>query len=248
MKYVSLFSLLCLGLYACKPKPPKADTSTSSVYSNNSNAITDSGFIAGDLFFTAERSMPFDLIKAGTHPEKLRSKGDTLYADDKEILLGDKDAITGMGIYKKLDSAIRFEDYRTDSVLHSKPAAPDFRSDRSALQFVTRIKEACKDGTTDFAGKYTIVEWGCGTECLGMAMVDRENGKIIYSHIPFDTADGHYGLKYRKDSRLLLVNSYLADDYPGYYLCTDFRVLCYYVWTGDRFRLVKKYPSYCINR
>lgn len=53
----------------------------------------------------------------------------------------------------------------------------------------------------NFAGKYTIVTWGCGVDCQHSVVVDRENGEIINHGIL-----AAHGLSYSKDSRLLIVN------------------------------------------
>ncbi|MEZ4951922.1 MAG: hypothetical protein R2784_21385 [Saprospiraceae bacterium] len=49
-----------------------------------------------------------------------------------------------------------------------------------------------------------------------MAIVDRVDGKIIYSQIPFDTADGHSGSDYKIDSRMLIINSGTLSEFDGY--------------------------------
>ena len=67
-----------------------------------------------------------------------------------------------------------------------------------------------------------------------MALVDRINGRVFYSnmYLPYDSVDGHWGIDFRKDSRLLVVNSYLLLDYPGYVM-QSWRKLSVYKWTGN---------------
>lgn len=47
-----------------------------------------------------------------------------------------------------------------------------------AANFKTAINEAVEAGP-NFAGKYAVAQWGCGTGCQGHAVVNVESGKII---------------------------------------------------------------------
>jgi hypothetical protein len=47
-----------------------------------------------------------------------------------------------------------------------------------AVNFKTAIDEAVAAGP-NFAGKYAVAQWGCGTGCQGHAVVNVESGKII---------------------------------------------------------------------
>ncbi len=49
---------------------------------------------------------------------------------------------------------------------------------KQAGEFKTAIDEAVAAGP-NFAGKYTVAQWGCGTGCQGHAVVNVESGKII---------------------------------------------------------------------
>lgn len=93
-----------------------------------------------------------------------------------------------------------FSSYPVDYDFFGTPAEPDFSTNTNALQFVTKIKEGAKNGP-NFAGKYTIVTWGCGTSCQSSAILDTENGKIITLGII-----SAYGISYRLDSNLLIIN------------------------------------------
>jgi hypothetical protein len=78
------------------------------------------------------------------------------------------------------------------------------------------IENGCKNNEINFAGHYTIIEWGCGTACALMAIVDRINGQIIYSKIPFDKSDGHTGSNFKIDSRMLIINTESLSEYDNY--------------------------------
>jgi hypothetical protein len=69
-----------------------------------------------------------------------------------------------------------------------------------ALTYRTRIREAVRSGT-NFAGHYTLVTIGCGTNCARHTIVDTKTGQIIMSGLP-----SIMGIAYKKNSRLLIVN------------------------------------------
>lgn len=90
------------------------------------------------------------------------------------------------------------------------PVKVNFSSRPEAKSYYTRITEGVSEGP-NFAGHYRFEEWGCGTECIGYAIVDLITGNII---------DFDYGGKrelypyYYADSRLLTFNS--KDDLGRY--------------------------------
>lgn len=68
-----------------------------------------------------------------------------------------------------------------DRPLYGGPIAPiDFENSNLSKvgEFKTAISEAVAKGP-NFAGKYTVAQWGCGTGCQGHAVVNVESGKII---------------------------------------------------------------------
>jgi hypothetical protein len=168
--------------------------------------ISDSIYKIGEFLFEAKKNAKFEFIKKGGMP-KTKTKGDTLYFDNNILLLGDMDEITSPGIFKKFKFKTQFKDFKTNSLYKGKLAKPNFLTDKYAKRFITRIKDGCENSGVNFAGHYTIVEWGCGAACAEMVIVDRINGEIIYSKIPFDTADGHCGVEYKIDSRMLIINT-----------------------------------------
>src|SRR3990172_13148560 len=69
-----------------------------------------------------------------------------------------------------------------DSVLvkrfEGSPKPVDFTSHANAKEYYTRITQAAKNGP-NFSGSFTVVYWGCGTDCFGYSVVSAETGKII---------------------------------------------------------------------
>jgi len=69
-----------------------------------------------------------------------------------------------------------FSDYPTEQAVTARPKPPVLVSARDRL-YRTRIKEAAAKGP-NFAGHYSVAEWGCGTACHQLAIVDLNTGKV----------------------------------------------------------------------
>lgn len=93
-----------------------------------------------------------------------------------------------------------------------KPAPVDLKSDPQAPMYRTRLREGAKAGP-NFAGFYTVVTWGCGTQCASGAVIDARTGKVQFLPEPSDTG----GIEYRLDSRLLVTNATTSDISPDDY-------------------------------
>ena len=188
---------------------------TPSIDSISEEAIGDSIYKIGDFLFEAKKNAKFEFVTKGLKP-KLETKGDTLYSDDQIVMLGDIQEIVSPGIYKKFAFKSQFDNYKVDRIYKGQLAKPNFRTDQSAKTFITRIQDGCKEMGVNFAGHYTIVEWGCGTQCLNFAIVDRISGKIIFSQFQSDTIEGHFGIDYRIDSRMIIMETEAFSEYSGY--------------------------------
>lgn len=224
MKTLIYILTLALALQSCDNKTNRQNTSndvslTTETITKRPLEIDDSIYKINDFFFEAKKNATFEFIPKG-QKSKLETKGDTLYSDDHILMLGDYQEIVSPGIYKKFSFKTQFDDYKVDKVYDGQLAPPNFKTDPSANYFKTRIIEGCKEEGVNFAGQYTIVEWGCGALCRQMAIVDRISGQLIYSQIPFDTVDGHSGTNYKIDSRILIINTEALSEFydyePGY--------------------------------
>jgi hypothetical protein len=136
-----------------------------------------------------------------------------------------------------------FEQYRVppSALFRGTPAPPQFKTSGQRM-FRTVIREATKKGP-NFAGQYRIAEWGCGTGCEAIAIVDVKSGAIYDG--PFGTLPkaGVYlgpnvdadetGMSYHLDSRLLVIRGC-----PNFTACGEY----YYEWTGSRFNLLQRIP------
>ena len=136
-----------------------------------------------------------------------------------------------------------FDDYRVPpgAIFKGVPASPQFKTPGQRM-FRTVIGEAVKKGP-NFAGHYTIADWGCGTACESIAIIDAESGTVFdgpFGKLP--KAAFYYGpnvdedktdLDYHLDSRL-----FVARGCPNFTACGAY----YYEWTGAAFRLLANVP------
>lgn len=132
-----------------------------------------------------------------------------------------------------------FDQYKVADKYTGKPATPILRT-RMQKTFRTTIRESAQDGP-NFAGHYTLAEWGCGAGCVSMAIVDAKTGQTFdgpFSLLGYDLSyvyeGGEEQLEFRIGSRLII-----ARGCPGEKDCGSY----YYHWTGDRFKLLRKAPA-----
>lgn len=122
----------------------------------------------------------------------------------------------------------RFENYPVAAVFKEKPAVPILTT-AEERRYRTVIRRGMEKGygvsdTVDgrerpgpnFAGRYYIITWGCGSPCLMAAIVDGKTGRVFPP--PFHHGPGHSyfqvpwafpmgpALDYRLNSRLLIAN------------------------------------------
>jgi len=123
---------------------------------------------------------------------------------------------------------LRFEDYRVadTSLGHRRAAAVDLASAGYGRMYRTRLREGAAEGP-NFAGRYTVVYWGCGTGCQVVAVVDARTGRL--SRQTLLTSNG---VQYRRDSRLLFADPPTPEQPPN---CASCGTPAYYEWRGNRF-------------
>lgn len=93
----------------------------------------------------------------------------------------------------------KFNNYPVLTIYKGKIADIDYSSDPEAKRFRTRLNKGIKDGP-NFAGFYRLIEWGCGTNCSTIVIVNVKNGKI-------SDWNGTCGIStFKLDSRLLVLN------------------------------------------
>lgn len=82
-----------------------------------------------------------------------------------------------------------------------RSVAADFATAPAALHHRTAITKDIARGV-NFAGHYVLAEWGCGTNCYGMAVVDASTGAIQ----GYGTTSTQL-FSYQKNSRLIGSNT-----------------------------------------
>ena len=135
---------------------------------------------------------------------------------------------------------IPFSKYPASEVFQGRPVPP-ITSTGNARMFRTRLREAARKGP-NFAGHYTIAEWGCGSGCLSFAIVDALTGQVHWPPFSADivgipwlgTATGreYQGIVYRLDSRLLIIDGCPDDKERG---CGTY----YFEWTGNKLKRLR---------
>lgn len=137
---------------------------------------------------------------------------------------------------RKSRPAPKFEDYPVREI-YKGPVAPVRLDSRKARMFRTRLREDSRGGP-NFAGRYTVVVWGCGTGCAQMGVVDARNGRVYFPPVEYmdipDMEDAEVRSRvFRLDSRLLVITKNLYDGQGTY-------TAYYYLFDGGRFRLLRK--------
>lgn len=115
---------------------------------------------------------------------------------------------------------------------NSHPKAKEYRS---------RIKEALLNEEVNFAGKYILTQWGCGTACIQAGIIDAQTGTVYLPVILQGVTQGynpafedHEMIEFKKNSKLLII--YGA---AGYKEKETTQGISYYEWTGKDFKLLK---------
>ena len=132
--------------------------------------------------------------------------------------------------------APRFEDYPAREI-YKGPPAPVRLDSRMARMFRTRLREDSRRGP-NFAGRYTVVIWGCGSGCAQMGVVDARTGRVYFPPVEYmdiiDMEDeAERSRWFRLDSRLLRITQNYYDGRGGY-------AAYYYLFDNNRFRLLRK--------
>ncbi len=102
----------------------------------------------------------------------------------------------------------RFSDYPV-SERYAGKTAPLVLSGEARM-FRTRLKDAAS-GKPNFAGHFIVTTWGCGTECIGGAIIDAKTGRVFM--LPFTlccwapgTVDENFKpVEFRLNSNLLVL-------------------------------------------
>ncbi len=141
-----------------------------------------------------------------------------------------------------------FSEYPVSAIFKGKPVAPRLVQPGDRL-FRSRILEGAAAGP-NFAGHFSIAEWGCGTACVSIAIVDAETGRVypgLFVILGYgrarkyaDVDEGRYApLSYVLSSRLLIARGCPEDENCASY---------FYEWSRSRFKMLRKVPGEAIRR
>jgi len=138
---------------------------------------------------------------------------------------------------KAQESLPRFSDFPAGEKFAGTPAAPVFTG-AEARRYRTVIQRQAAAGP-NFAGHFTVATWGCGSTCIGFAVVDARTGEIHFHptvrramQVPYQTDSV---LQYRPDSRLLVIAG--ETEGPAEQSSSG---KFYYEWKDGRFSLLAK--------
>lgn len=122
----------------------------------------------------------------------------------------------------------------------------NLKSHKMARMFRTSLRESLKGGV-NFAGKFIVSVTGCGTGCIQARIINAKTGAVYFPDpllgISWTSEIGDAEmLDYKKNSRLLIVNGYVASgkkDVDGYDEMTEEFGTWYYEWMGTNLKLIK---------
>jgi hypothetical protein len=144
--------------------------------------------------------------------------------------------------------APRFEDYPAKPYRGSN-ATPDLRSHRDSREYRTRLR-AWAEEKPNFAGHYILANWGCGTDCTRIAIIDARSGKIFHPRgaTTNEAVNIHHALLgggnvvdlwhgtgavwHRVDSKLLVLIGAPEGNYEN-------RGISYFVWDDNKLTRVR---------
>ena len=125
----------------------------------------------------------------------------------------------------------RFEEYPADSQYSGVLKRVDLGSHPDARMFRTRLRYN-EGKPPNFAGRYIVTLWGCGSSCQVVALIDAKSGKVSF---PLEESASS-GVCQRSDSRLLVVNPVMAEDVGEY--VPEWQKTGYYEWDGTALKLI----------
>ncbi|HQZ26066.1 MAG TPA: hypothetical protein PLD18_12270 [Flavobacterium sp.] len=112
-----------------------------------------------------------------------------------------------------------------------------------AKMYRTNLRNALANSEVNFAGKYILTYWGCGTGCRQGALIDAQTGNVFFPvELQGVSAGGielgnHEMMEYKKNSNLLIIYGYAGSGFESENN-NQHGIYCYQ-WKGKAFKLVK---------
>ena len=130
----------------------------------------------------------------------------------------------------------RYADFPAKHFIIERQARVNLSSNRLAREYRTALRLGAATGP-NFAGHYTVVDWGCGSSCNECAVVDARTGKVFSD----DRMNGaKTGYAYRRDSNLFIVNP--VEDSLRFHF-GDTLLTSYYLWNGRTFKFLRTHQD-----
>jgi hypothetical protein len=137
----------------------------------------------------------------------------------------------------------RFGDY-IEPVFKGRAAALKLTTPQ-ARSYRTRLREGARRAV-NFAGRYKLHTWSCGTGCLQTAFIDARTGEVFFPkeldgfiacyYQPEAVENLEEALKFERGSRLIVMSGYPTSERDK---SDPKKGLYYYEWTGKDLKLIK---------
>ena len=145
--------------------------------------------------------------------------------------------------FAQAGAALDYGDYATHE-FKGRAAALKLTTPQ-ARGYRTRLREGARR-PVNFAGRYKLHTWSCGTGCLQTAFIDAKTGEVFFPAELNGFIACYYGtepvesleeaLQFRKGSRLIVMSGYPTGERDK---AEPKKGLYYYEWTGGELKLLK---------
>jgi len=131
------------------------------------------------------------------------------------------------------DTISQFRSYPAPPIYSGPPVPPDLSS-QQAKHYRTRLRNGAAL-PANFNGHYRMVSWGCGTECVTGAVINKINGHVFF--LPFSICCGarqdanFQPIEFRLTSRLLVFSGLRNEASPN--------GAHFYEFDGEKFVFIK---------
>lgn len=119
----------------------------------------------------------------------------------------------------------------------------NLKSHSEAKMYRTNLKNALANSAVNFAGKYILTYWGCGTGCRQGALIDAQTGNVFFPVELQGVSAGsialgnHEMIEYKKNSNLLIIYGYAGSGFESEN--NNQHGIYYYQWNGKALKLLK---------
>jgi hypothetical protein len=142
-----------------------------------------------------------------------------------------------------------FEDFSV-TVFQDKVASVKLQSHPKAKTYRTMLRLYVKDGV-NFAGHYIIGTWGCGSNCLTIAIIDGKTGNVFFPSEFFNFGQGfefkegneESTLQFKPNSNLIIAEGILGFETDASAKAGKY----YFVWKDNHLQLVYKEKRQWVN-